>query len=96
MWVTPPTVSIEEKYRGALLSLIDVIGEFDSSFGTRPHSVKEWLRCQVSLEVVLHEAGFPDTEIAELFGRPYAAAVAQARYRRRAKARQHNAEVAPS
>jgi hypothetical protein len=96
VWAVPPEVSIEAKYRGALVALVEVIGEFDSSFGTRPHTVKEWSRCQVALEVILHEAGVPDAEIAGLFGRPDAAAVAQARYRRRVKAKQHNVEGRPS
>lgn len=96
VWADPPEVRLEAKYRTALVNLVDFIGEFDSSFGTRPHTVTEWSRCQVALEVVLHEAGIQDAEIAELFGRPDAAAVAQARYRRRVKAKQHNAAGAPS
>lgn len=96
LWTRPVDVCVAAKYRTALVGLVDLIGEFDSSFGSRPHTVLEWSRSQVVLEIVLHDAGLADAEIAQLFGRPDAQAVAQARYRYRVKATEHNADGWPS
>jgi len=86
VYSVPVDVKLSAKHKAALVALIELGLEFDSSFGKRPRTVTEWGDRQVDLEIALYEGGFRDAEIAKLFGRPEAAAVRQARYRRFKKA----------
>ncbi|MDF3067093.1 MAG: hypothetical protein K0R38_2694 [Polyangiaceae bacterium] len=96
IFAVPREIPISDKYRAALVALIEFGQQFDSSFGTRPRMKAEWGQRQLDLEVALHDAGFADAELAKLFGRGDGAAVAQARWRRRQKVPGDNGEGTPS